>query len=108
MNPNEASANKTYNIKTNGTTFIPVPANPTGKLVLVRLVVNKKGASSNTATIYDSNETIGANDEQKKGTVDTTDKVTSLEYGFPMYNGIYIVVATGTAPDITVVYRETP
>ena len=102
MNPQEASANRTINITTNGTTFV------SGKFVLVRIVVNTKGASSNTATIYDSNETIGANDEYKKGTVDTTDKVTSLEYGFPMYNGIYIVTNAGTAPNLTVVYAPTP
>lgn len=108
MNPNEASANKTYNITTNGITIIPVPTNPTAKLVLIRLVFNKKGASSNVATIYDSNTTIGENVDYKKGTIDTTDKVTALECGYPMYNGIYIKTETGTAPDITVVYAETP
>lgn len=108
MNPNEASANKTYNITTNGTTFIPLPANPAGKLVLVRIVVNTKGASSNTATIYDSNETLGTAPELRKGALDTVNTLGSVEYGFPMYNGIYIVVATGTAADMTVVYKETP
>jgi len=106
MNPDQASANKTLNITTNGTVVIPIPANPAGKLVLVRLVINKKGASSNSATIYDSNDTIGANAQQRKGTLDTTVNVGSIEYGFPCFNGIYIVVATGTAPDITVVYKE--
>ena len=108
MNPHEASANKTYNITQNGTTFIPLPANPAGKLVLVRIIVNTKGASSNTAAIYDSNETIGANNERKKGTLDTVNTIGSIEYGLPMFNGIYIVVATGTAADMTVVYAETP
>lgn len=108
MNPNEASGNKTYNITANGTTFIPVPANPAGKLVLVRLVVNTAGASSNTATIYDSNETIGENPDNRKGTLDTTTGVGAIDYGFPIFNGIYIVLATGTAADITVVYAETP
>ena len=74
-----------------------------GKLVLVRIVVNKKGGSSNTATIYDD---IGANPDNIKGIIDTTDRVGSIEYGFPIYNGIHIVVATGTAPDLTVVYKE--
>ena len=106
MNPNEASANKTYNIKTNGTTFIPVPANPVGKLVLVRIVINTKGASSNTAVIYDSNETLGANDDYRKAGLDTVNTTGHIDYGFPMFNGIYIVVATGTAPDMTVVYKE--
>src|SRR3990167_2829376 len=102
MNPNEASANKTYNITTNTTTVIP------GKFVLVRIIVNKKGASSNTATIYDSTEALGVNSDYKKGIVDTTDKVGNIECGFPVFNGIYIVTETGTAPDLTVVYAETP
>lgn len=100
MNPKEASANKTYNINTNGVTVIP------GRFVLIRLVFNKKGASSNVATIYDSNSTIGESAEYKKGTIDTTDKLTSLECGYPVFNGIYIKTETGTAPDITVVYAE--
>lgn len=108
MNPNEASANKTYNITTNGVVFIPVPANPTGKLVLQALVINTKGASSNTVTIYDSNLTLGANVELRKGTIDTTVVPGRFEYNIPMFKGIYIVVATGTAPDITVIYSETP
>ena len=108
MNPNEASANKTYNINTNGTVVLPIPANPVGKLVLIRIVNNKAGGSGNTAVIYDSNETIGANDEQKKGTLDTVNVLGSVEYGFPCFNGIYIVVGGGTAPDLTVVYKETP
>lgn len=108
MNPNEASANKTYNITANGVTIIPLPANDTGKFVLVRLIINKKGASSNTATIYDSNATLGANSDYRKGTLDTTVSIGSIECGYPMYNGIYIDVATGTAPDITVVYKDTP
>ena len=106
MNPNEASANKTLQITTNGTTVIPVPQNPKGKLVLVRLVINKKGVSSNTATIYDSDEDTGADVSQRKGILDTTDKVGNIEYGFPCFKGIYIVTETGTAPDITVVYKE--
>lgn len=102
MNPNEASANKTYNLNTNGVTIIP------GKFVLVRLIINTKGASSNTVTIYDSNTTIGANADQKKGTVDTVNTTGNIELGYPVLNGIYIVSATGTAADITLVYADTP
>jgi len=102
MNSNDQSDNKTYNITTNGTTILP------GKLVLIRIVVNTKGASSNTATIYDSTEAIGANAERKKGELDTTSAVGNVEYGFICYDGIYIDVNTGTAPDLTVIYKETP
>ena len=75
---------------------------------MVRIIVNKKGASSNIATIYDSTEAIGANSERRKGSIDTTDRVGSIEYGFPVFDGIYIVTATGTAPDLTIVYAQTP
>lgn len=71
-------------------------------------MVNTKGASSNTATIYDSTEAIGANAERRKGKLDTTANVGAIEYGFPVFDGLYIVVETGTAPDLTVVYAETP
>ena len=102
MNSNDQSDNKTYNITTIGTTILP------GKFVLVRIIINTKGASSNTATIYDSTEAIGANAERKKGKLDTTANVGTIECGFTCFDGIYIVVATGTAPDITVVYAPTP
>ena len=108
MSPNEASANKSYNLTSLGTTIIPVPTNGNNKLVLIALVVNTKGASSNTATLYDSNATIGANAENKKATIDTVNTFGRIEYGIPIYYGIYIVGATGTPADITVIYAETP
>src|SRR3990167_2722736 len=101
MNPQEASANKSKNITTNGLTSI------TGKLVLIAIVINTKGASSNTAKIYD--DANGEETPEKlKGTIDTTDRVGRIEYGLPMYEGINIRTATGTPADITVIYAETP
>ena len=98
MNANEASANKFYNITGNGSTTLD------GKLVLIRVVVNTKGGSSNTATVYaDAYPTP----EYKIGKIDTTASVTSIEYGIPCLTGIHIVTATGTAADLTVVYKET-
>ena len=76
--------------------------------MLIRIVINTKGASSNTATIYDSTEALGENAELRKGKIDTTVDPGTFEYGFTCFNGIYIVTAVGTAPDITVVYSETP
>ena len=76
--------------------------------MLIALVVNTKGASSNVATLYDSNADIGANVQYKKATIDTVNTFGRIEYGIPMFNGIYIVTATGTAPDITIIYAETP
>jgi hypothetical protein len=106
MNPNEASANKSYNITQNGNTFIPVPANPSGKLVLVRIVINTKGGASNTIQIFDSTPALGTDPQLKKGVIDTPNTFGSIDYGLPFFNGIFLVVGGGTAPDVTVVYKE--
>ena len=101
MNPQEASANKSQNITTNGLTSI------TGKLVLIAIVINTKGASANTAKIYD--DVNGEETPEKlKATIDTTGATIRLDYGIIMYEGINIRTATGTAADLTVIYAETP
>lgn len=102
MNPNLSSANKSFNITTNGTTIIP------GKFVLVGITINTKAGSGGSATLYDSNAEIGANSENKKATIDTVNNIGQLAYGIPMFNGIYIVTGGGTAPDLTVIYADTP
>ena len=102
MNPNLSSATKSYNLKTNGTTTLP------GKGVLVALVVNSKGGSGNTVRIYDSNETFGEDPERLKGTLDTVNVFGRVEYGMFIETGIYLVSGGGTAPDITVLYADTP
>lgn len=99
MNPLDASANEFTNIITLGTTEI------SGKLVLVRVIINKKGASSNTATLNRLNTPEG---QTAIGVIDTTDRVCSIEYGLPCNNGLQVITATGTAPDITVVTRPQP
>lgn len=96
MNPQQSSSNRTYNITANGVTQI------TGRFVLIRIIVNIKGASSNRATIYDSAST----NENKIGTIDTTVTERVIECGYPVTNGIRVVVETGTAPDLTLVYAE--
>ena len=108
MNGNEASANKTVNITTNGITSIPVPANPTQKLVLVRVIVNTKGGTGANATIYDSNDTLGADGLLRKAILDTVNTLGNVEYGFPFFSGIYIVTGNGTPANLTIVYKETP
>ena len=97
---NANTANKTLNIKTNGTTVIA------GKFLLVAIVVGVKGASSNTAAIFDSTVTLGTDSDYAKGILDTVNTLGRVEYGIPMFNGIYIVTATGTAPDLLVIYRD--
>lgn len=101
-------ADKFYNITNNGETIIPIVKNPaTRKFCLVRVVINTKGASSNVATIYDSNATIGKNPENRIGTIDTTAQVGDIDYGLILHNGIFVDMHTGTAADITLVYKET-
>jgi len=94
------TANKTYNIKTLGTTTLP------GKFLLVAIIVGTKGASANTATIYDSTTALGAESSLERGILDTVNTLGRVEYGIPMFNGIYIVTATGTASNLLVIYRD--
>lgn len=98
MNPNLSSANKWKAINTAGTTVIP------GKLILVGVVINTKGGSSNIAKIYDgtiSNESLVA-------TVDTVNNIGLISYYIPCLSGINIVTSAGTQADLTVIYAETP
>ena len=78
-----------------------------GKFVLVAIVINTKGGSSNTVKIYDdvSGEETP---EQLIATIDTTEAAKRLDYGLPMYRGINIRVATGTAANLTLIYAPTP
>ena len=100
-------ADKYYNVRTNGTVAIPNSGNPSNsKICLVRIIVNTKGGTGNTAVLYDSNETIGANAENRIGTIDTNAPVNNPEYNLILQNGIYIVVGGGTTPDFTIIYKE--
>lgn len=101
MNTNFLGNNKAYNITQNGTIVLP-----TTKGVLVALVINSKGGASNTVKIYDSNAALGASDPLKRATLDTATSLGRFDYGFPLVNGLYLVVGGGTTPDITVIYSE--
>lgn len=96
---NVNTANKYYNVNTLGTTTIP------GHWLLVAIVVGTKGASSSVATLYDSTTDLGANAQYRIGVLDTVNTFGRIEYGIPLLNGIYIVNATGTSADMTVIYR---
>jgi|GEM_PF-1912448 hypothetical protein len=87
------------NIKENGLTSL------TGKFILIAVVINSKGASSNVAKIYDDIEGEET-PERIIATIDTTSAIGRLNYGLPIYNGINIRTVTGTAPDITIIYRK--
>lgn len=101
MEQNSNVGNKYTNITTNGLTSLP------GKFILIAVVINKKGGSSNTVKIYDDvlNEETP---EKLLATIDSTANVQRLDYELPMFSGINVRTATGTAPDLTVIYRNMP
>jgi len=69
--------------------------------ILVSICINTKGASSNTATVYDNTAASGT----VLGVIDTTAGIGCLNYDIALSKGLTVVTATGTAPDLTVVYR---
>jgi hypothetical protein len=83
------------NLTSNGTTVIK-----SGKGILGVVTLNRAGASSNTLTLYDN--TAGSGD--KIATIDTTAGIGSLAYDVPFNNGLTAVLATGSAPDVTIMY----
>ncbi len=84
------------NITTTGTTTIK-----SGAGIFRRLVINTKGGSSNTFTIYDNTAGSGT----VIATVDTVNSTGSLEYGLAFSTGLTIVSASGTSANATVIYE---
>lgn len=85
------------NITTLATTV--VSANPG---TLAAICINTKGATANTATVYDNTAGSGT----KIATIDTTAAVGCLRYDVAFATGLTVVTATGTAPDMTVTWRK--
>jgi hypothetical protein len=84
------------NLNANGTTVIKSAPG-----WLHSLTINTKGASGNTATIYDNTAASGT----KIATIDTTAQIQSLLFDAAFTTGLTIVLATGTAADLTVSYQ---
>ena len=84
------------NITTTGTTTIK-----SGAGIFRRLVINTKGVSSNTFTIYDNTAGSGT----VIATVDTVNSTGSFEYGLAFSTGLTIVSASGTSANATVIYE---
>lgn len=80
-------------INANGTTTIK-----SGPGMLGALSINTKGASSNTITIYDSTTGSGT----VIAVIDSTSQVFTFPFEVNFANGLTVVVASGTAPDITI------
>lgn len=83
------------NIATNATTVVKASSG-----FLHSITLNKKGAASNTATVYDNTAGSGT----KIGIIDTTSAIVTLVYDVEFLTGLTIVTATGTAVDMTVSY----
>ena len=70
--------------------------------VLKRIVINKKGASSNVLNVYDGaaiNGTLVAS-------IDTTTAVGDIECDIALNRGMFINIPNvGTAADVTIVYK---
>lgn len=94
-----ADANSYLNVAA-GTATTTVKAAPG---ILVAIVINTKGAASNTLTVYDN---ASAASGTKIATIDTTTAVQSLNFGGVYFrNGLTLISATGTGADYTVIYQ---
>ena len=83
------------NIISNTTTTVV-----SGHGLLHSVTINTKGATSNTAKIYDGTAATGT----LLATIDTTANVGTLIYDVNFSTSLTIVTASGTAADLTVSY----
>jgi hypothetical protein len=81
------------NLAANATTVIR-----TGPGILHSITINDQGASSNTCAVYDNTAGTGT----LIATIDTVTATGNLLYDVQFNTGLTIVIATGTAANITV------
>jgi hypothetical protein len=89
------NCNAFQNIAANGTTTLK-----SGKGWLRGVTINKAGASANTLTLYDNTAGSGT----KIATIDTTVGI-EFNYDLQFNTGLTVVLATGTAADVTVTWK---
>lgn len=96
MNPSAGGFNF-RNLAANGTTVIR-----TGRGILHTITINDAGASSNTCTVYDGTSAAGT----VIATIDTVTTLfpTTLTFDAEFATGLTVVLATGTAANITVTW----
>ena len=82
-------------LSANGTTTLK-----SGAGWLHTIIINTKGASGNTVTVYDNTSASGT----ILAVIDPTQNLATLEFDAAFQTGLTIVLATGTAADITVSY----
>lgn len=83
-------------LNANGTTTVK-----SGAGVLRRIVINTRGGIINTLTIYDNTTATGA----VIGVVDTVAAGGAFNYELDFTTGLTVVLAGGTAADITIIYE---
>ena len=83
-------------LNANGTTTVK-----SGAGVLRRLVINTRGGIVNTLTIYNNTAATGA----VIGAVDTVNAGGAFDYELDFTTGLTVVLAGGTAADITIIYE---
>ena len=83
-------------LNANGTTTVK-----SGAGVLRRIVINTRGGIINTLTIYDNTTATGA----VIGVVDTANAGGAFDYELDFTTGLTVVLAGGTAADITIIYE---
>lgn len=69
--------------------------------ILHSITINDQGASANTVSVYDNTAGSGT----KIATIDSVTTIGTLLYDVEFATGLTIVIATGTAADITVCYE---
>lgn len=95
-NPLPVAPTSTYkNISSNATTVVK-----SGAGYLGTITINTKGATANTATVYDNTAGSGT----VIATIDTTGGAVTLTFNAKFATGLTVVTATGTAANITVCY----
>lgn len=92
-------------INANGTTviFTPQASNASSTATLETITVNTKGATGNTVSVYNDVSAVAAN---LIAVLDTTANTQSFFYECLCDKGITIVMGTGTAADITVMWGK--
>lgn len=85
-------------ITTNATTIVSgVPAK------IKAVVINTKGATANTCTLYDNASAASGN---VIAVIDTTSAIGELPYhGLNTTKGLVAVTASGTAADLTIIWE---
>lgn len=83
------------NLLANATTLVR-----TGAGILHGITINTKGATANTLKFYDGLTAGGT----LKGTIDTTVTPGLWQFDMIFTTGLTIVIATGTAADVTVLW----